>query len=226
MKLTNEDKELLAIWGNTKEHIAQIEEALNKSTYVLMKAENNNSMRKITAKDAIKLLGKKEFLSGLDRSAFHFTSVREIPDTEGQYVVNFDSHVLFGYEAYKVKNDPNLYVEEVEYLQEYVRKYPLPIRVKEGLYNNDDIQEMLDSLKNPKHFKGLDFKDVSDSDKRAILRVIEDGYYETFDRYDSDVCEQFIRVYNEYSENFYKEYDQKEQELDALLALENDDYER
>lgn len=226
MKLTNEDKEMLGIWGNTEEHIAQIEEALNKSTYVLMKAENNNSMRKITAKDAIKLLGEKVFLSGLDRSAFHFTSVREIPDTEGQYVVNFDSHVLFGYEAYKVKNDPDLTVDEVLYLQEYVRKYPLPYR-KEGddLYNNDDIQEMLDSLKNPKHFKGLNLSDLSDSDKRAILRVIEDGYYETFDRYDSDVCEEFIRAYKEYSDNFYKEYDQKEKELDDLLALQ-DEYER
>lgn len=67
------------------------------------------------------------------------------------------------------------------------------------LYNNDDIQNMISDCKNN---PDTDFaKKVlehiqSDRDRAAISNVIHSGWYETFDRYDSDVCEQFIKSYN------------------------------
>ena len=61
-------------------------------------------------------------------------------------------------------------------------------------YTNDDIQIMLNqTIKNPdlkerirSHFKG---------DLPALNDVLSDGYVDRFDRYDSDVCEQFISAY-------------------------------
>ena len=42
-------------------------------------------------------------------------------------------------------------------------------------------------------------KHATDDDVSAIKYCIDDGYYESFDRFDSDVGEQFIR----YFENFF-----------------------
>lgn len=63
-------------------------------------------------------------------------------------------------------------------------------------YNNDDIQKMLETLRDPEHKQAfLQNLTCSPRDKLAILDCIADGYYERFDRYDSDVCEIFIATY-------------------------------
>ncbi len=64
-----------------------------------------------------------------------------------------------------------------------------------GLITSIQLQQMLTECKqNPQlkseikgRFKGRDYT--------AICDVISDGYIERFDRYDSDVAEQFIRAY-------------------------------
>lgn len=91
MKLTHEDKQLLKSWGNTGSDIAQISEAIHRTTYTKYSADSMKG-KKISAAAAEKILGRKAFLSGIRRSAFHFTSVRRSEDgTE----VFFDSHKLF-----------------------------------------------------------------------------------------------------------------------------------
>ncbi len=66
-------------------------------------------------------------------------------------------------------------------------------------YNNDDIQKMLETLRDPEHKQAfLQNLTCSPRDKWAILDCIADGYHERFDRYDSDVCETFIATYEEW----------------------------
>lgn len=86
MKLTENDKQILKKWGHPDADIPQIEEATGKTIYKL------NFKERISAKRAIELLGRKEFLSGISRSAFHFTATRNIENTDD--VVYFDSSAL------------------------------------------------------------------------------------------------------------------------------------
>ena len=55
--------------------------------------KNDNTVEeKITIKGAIELLGRKNFLSGIARSAFHWDAMRE---TEDGRKIFFDSSRLF-----------------------------------------------------------------------------------------------------------------------------------
>ena len=85
MKLVKTDKELLTVWGYNDEDMEQIERATRKTVYEL-----NNE--KISIAMALEILGRREFLSGISRSAFHWSSSRE---GEGGEIVSFDSSRLF-----------------------------------------------------------------------------------------------------------------------------------
>jgi hypothetical protein len=87
VKLTPEDRELLLSWGHDEKDIQQIEEAThsNKTSYDL-------DGTPIGREEAIRLLGRKEYLSGISRSAFHGTSVRWTDDGKEVF---FDSSRLF-----------------------------------------------------------------------------------------------------------------------------------
>ena len=66
----------------------------------------------------------------------------------------------------------------------------------DGVYDNADIDGMLATLKDSDNLN--DFRphlNCSGRDEKAILDCIDDGSYERFDRYDSDVCEIFITAY-------------------------------
>ena len=85
MKLTKEDKELLKNWGHEERDFNQIEEATIKTTY-------KTNRNKITANEALDILGRKVYLSGISRSAFHWSACRQ--NEKGQ-TVYFDSSKLF-----------------------------------------------------------------------------------------------------------------------------------
>ncbi len=85
MKLTNSDKEYLKEIGYSETDFAQIEKASEKSDY-------EYKCRRIGQKKAIDLLGRKEYLSGIARSAFHFTACRKTP---GGKPVYFNSSRFF-----------------------------------------------------------------------------------------------------------------------------------
>ncbi|MFD1736200.1 hypothetical protein ACFSCX_06435 [Bacillus salitolerans] len=85
MKLTSEDKELLLKWGFPEKDFYQIEVATRKTTYEL-------DDKKISAKEALEILGRETYLSGISRSAFHWSSCRE--NEKGQ-IVYFNSSKLF-----------------------------------------------------------------------------------------------------------------------------------
>lgn len=87
MRLGNKDKELLRSWEFEDRDFRQIEEALrgDKTTYML-------DDRRICHERAIELLGMRDFLSGIARSAFHWSAAR---GTTGGRVIYFDSRKLF-----------------------------------------------------------------------------------------------------------------------------------
>lgn len=90
--LSEDDKTLLLSWGYPENELPQIEEAANRSTFTIIDADGND-LSVINVWEAIEILGRKTFLSGISRSAFHWTSSRESPD--GKTSVYFDSSVLF-----------------------------------------------------------------------------------------------------------------------------------
>lgn len=92
MKLTNKDKEYLKKLGYTSIDFAQIEQATGKTNYTLCD-ENSGKETTINREKAIEVLGREKYLSGISRSAFHWSAVRET-ETENIYVY-FDSSKLF-----------------------------------------------------------------------------------------------------------------------------------
>ena len=70
--------------------------------------------------------------------------------------------------------------------------------VKKQFYDNDDVQNMLNFLhynkKALERFK-VEIKDYSFADKEAMLYAISESWYEAFDRYDSAVCDYFIKSF-------------------------------
>lgn len=94
MRLTNDDKFLLKDWGFPEEDFDQIETAFMKkyTTYKLLKGGENEKEETISREKALEILGREQYLSGIGRSAFHWTSVRE--NDEGKCVY-FNSSKLF-----------------------------------------------------------------------------------------------------------------------------------
>lgn len=99
MKLTGNDKQYLlgkVYMGVTKtleEDLPQIEEAADVTTYTLYEGNRNRGM--ITRDAAIELVGREMWLSGISRSAFHWTACRQtLADPDHSYVM-FNSEKLF-----------------------------------------------------------------------------------------------------------------------------------
>lgn len=90
-KLSKSDREYLRKLGETEdEDIDQIEYAVGKTIYTLV--DENGKKKKISAKKAREILGDEKFLSGLQRSAFHWDSSRKSDDG---ITVRFDSSAIF-----------------------------------------------------------------------------------------------------------------------------------
>ena len=92
MKLTKQDKEYLKRLGFENRNFSQIEQATGKTIYTLCD-ESAGKETQINTADAIEMLGRETYLSGISRSAFHCSAVRET-GIKGIYVY-FDSSKLF-----------------------------------------------------------------------------------------------------------------------------------
>jgi hypothetical protein len=69
VKLTKKDKDILKEIGYLDEDMEQIERATTKTSFEL-------EDKKIRIREVLKLLSRREFLSGIGRSAFHRSCVR------------------------------------------------------------------------------------------------------------------------------------------------------
>lgn len=66
------------------------------------------------------------------------------------------------------------------------------------MYTMNEVQDMISTLLNNGDLMKVFCKNLENtnaSDRMAIMSVLREGWYEEFDRYDSDVCEQFITLY-------------------------------
>lgn len=87
MELTAADKKTLLEWGHTERDFHQIEEAFEKS-----KTKYTLGSKPISREKAVSLLGQRQYLAGIARSAFHYTAAQVTP---GGQTVYFDSSRLF-----------------------------------------------------------------------------------------------------------------------------------
>lgn len=87
MKLTDEEKAYLTSIGYDDSDIKQIAKATSKRYTKYM-----HKGVYISREDAIRLLGRKTYLSGIARSAFHNSASRNAMDGSSVY---FDSFELF-----------------------------------------------------------------------------------------------------------------------------------
>lgn len=85
MKLTQTDKALLLDMGHPESDFGQIEEATRRTDY-------EYCGRQISREEAISLLGRRSYLAGIGRSAFHYSADQVTPDGKHVY---FDSSRLF-----------------------------------------------------------------------------------------------------------------------------------
>lgn len=86
--LTDEDKKILLDWGNREEELDQIELEANVCEFT--QCYKSKPDRKITREEAIKILGRREFLSGIERTAFHYNCGR----MNGKKYVHFESGLV------------------------------------------------------------------------------------------------------------------------------------
>ena len=87
MKLTKEDIRKLSSWGYRSEDFAQIEKAASAKLTVY-----EIDGKAVGLKALLKIMDRREWLSGIARSAFHYTASRNTYDGR---IVCFDSHKLF-----------------------------------------------------------------------------------------------------------------------------------
>jgi hypothetical protein len=80
MKLTNKDKNYLISIGYTNDDFSEIEFTSNIMNYDLIlifkEKQKLHPQIRLTQKQAIGLLGRDKFLSGLSRATFHGSAVR------------------------------------------------------------------------------------------------------------------------------------------------------
>lgn len=72
-KMTEEDKQYFLRLGYEKTRLGNIQKCLNA---VRLDLTNGYGTEKITPQDAIKVLGREKFLSGVDRAMGHMTATR------------------------------------------------------------------------------------------------------------------------------------------------------
>lgn len=91
MKLTENDIKRLRRIGYMDHDITWIEKDLynDRYTYELYRTDNGKKVKDLTAENAIRWVGRKNFLSGIGRACFHHTAVRE--GKNGRYVM-FECH--------------------------------------------------------------------------------------------------------------------------------------
>lgn len=94
------------------------------------------------------------------------------------------------------------------------------------MYTYDDIQKMLEKInKAPDHIKEAFREYVNEhtnfKDANSIMDCVKQAYYEAFDRYDSDVCEQFLTFYEKTfdNSNWVKSVDKTEPDRIVTLTV-------
>ena len=81
--LTEDDKKILLEYGSLEEDLDQIEWEANLCKYTL---KTKSTRRIIDREEAIKLLGRKAWLTSIDRTTFHCSTTRECKKNKNHYI--------------------------------------------------------------------------------------------------------------------------------------------
>lgn len=85
-KMTEKDKQYYLGCGYLEKDLPQIEEAMNVTTY------EDDKGKPLSREDVLKRMKREKWLSGIGRSAFHWSAARE---TKRGKVILFDASALF-----------------------------------------------------------------------------------------------------------------------------------
>lgn len=231
MILTDKDKKYFKSIGYEETDFAQIEEAMNKSTFGVFVEGDIDKCRVIDYETARELLGNEKLLNGLSRSAFHCSTSREIPHTFGKYSISIDSCVIFNSKPSRLFtiNDKNFDLESVKYLKDTpcIRVFDIKWDITDDDYEDDlDTLQMLpDEIIIPfEKTIGMDMDDIADYISN------ETGFcHDGFDiecNYEIDELYEIINKIDKESNSKYKDLENMKVKLEALISLlkENDSY--
>lgn len=91
MNINKKDIIVLKSWGTTDKEINQMKEAKKQLKLFLTNIKTNTYDKRITQKEAIEILGREKFLSGLHRASFHCSVCRH----NGDNSIYFDDYDFF-----------------------------------------------------------------------------------------------------------------------------------
>lgn len=89
--MTKYQEEYFKAHGESEDSFRQLNEAMRRTKYTLVTPYTS---RKIRKEEAVEILGEDEYLSGIQRSAFHGTATRKVMGQLFQMVL-FDSSALW-----------------------------------------------------------------------------------------------------------------------------------
>lgn len=89
--MTKYQEEYFKAHGEDESGFRQLNEAMRRTKYTLVTPYTS---RKIRKEEAVEVLGEDEYLSGIQRSAFHGTATRKVMGQPFQMVL-FDSSALW-----------------------------------------------------------------------------------------------------------------------------------
>jgi len=90
MELTKKDKEQLLKWGYLEEDFAQIERCMKEAK--IESFSRKGGWKPISSETALKMIGRTEFLSGISRSAFHVSAMRDGKNKHARLYFEFDPY--------------------------------------------------------------------------------------------------------------------------------------
>ena len=105
--------------------------------------------------------------------------------------------------------------------------------------NSNQIQKMIDRLKKDESLLKTfctRLEKINSQDRAAIMTVLKEGHAELFNRYDSSISEQFVKLYENLSADMEQKEEcsqlitaklaEKQEELQNIALEEPDDFER
>ena len=197
LTLSDDEKSILKSYGENDESIEQVERALNVTEFRLFNVIPGNRAemyyedgdtkledgKPITADEAKEILGLETFMSGMDRSAFHWNCGR-YNDDETLYVT-FDSSKLFK-ESKEVKIERRTIEQEIDRYKQFVdiddtTKKHLE-KLEKDLLSVDgvtwveyDLSLYADNVKSPIILVGYDQMNTSFKLLKSVVETIENN---------------------------------------------------
>lgn len=166
MELSKKDKEFIKSIDKTDAPLdttyKQVEDAISNGTFaifsesvddydydlVVPQDQYASACKIITAEEARELFGDETFLEVAHRATFHYSTSRDIPNTNGLYSITFDAGVIMNGVKSKLLSRRELDID-LDYIKNYQKTYGLTKAQKEflyGYYKDRGVDDKADSL--------------------------------------------------------------------------------